>query len=251
MKTKTMTFKSLWLSIIFSMMTLMASAQCEPMGPDECPDPDNNGEICPDTMPLGYLNQVYSEAATILVPEEDTTGIAIHHLTLIDIDNLPTGLSWVSNAPDNEFMAGEYYCILLEGTPEVVDTFYLKIVIDVYIDWLGQPVLITQMVDSTSLSMVIREEAGVNEIGNNIEIVGNYPNPFSGWTNISFTSKGNIMVSFEVYSLMGEKIHEQKMGVRQGDNNILYSGEGLGPGTYFYVLRNDNSFISRPMIRIK
>lgn len=236
-------------SLVFS--ALAVNAQCEPMGPEECPDPENNGEICPDTMPVGYLNQAYAEAATILVPEEDSTGVLIHHLTLRAIDNLPSGLSWVSNAANNEFMAGNYYCVLLEGTPLVADTFYLRIVIDVYIDLLGNPVLITQVVDSTSLSMIIREEYGIDDHDNGITGMENYPNPFREKTSIQFSSKEESSGSIEIYSLHGIKIHEQDIMISRGENSIGFDGAGLPAGTYCYLVKSLHSFSRGIMVKTK
>jgi len=249
-----MKINTLIISVIFPFIFFLCgitsvSAQCEPMGPDLCPDPENNGQICPDTMPLGYLNQSYAEVATILVPEEDSTGIQLHHLTLVAVDNLPPGVSWVSNAPNNEFMAGNYYCILLEGTPSVADTFYLKIVIDIYIDLLGQPVLIMQVVDSTSLSMIIEESGGLGQDHDNIAYVDNHPNPFNSWTNIRFVSKEAVTGKLEIYSLQGAKIYSENITMRHGENDLLFKGEFLPPGTYCYVIRSGTAVVSRLMVK--
>lgn len=224
-----------------------AMAQCEPF---DCPDPENNGEICPDTMPVAFLNQFYSEVATILVPEQDTSGIPLHHLTLVAIDSLPPGITWESNAPDNEFMAGNDYCILLEGTPTVADTFYLRIVLDIYIDFFGQPIFVMQVVDSTSLFMVVVENTGMNERLAGLDIRGNYPNPFSDWTTIRYFAKQPGEVTFEVHTLMGQKVHEQKLTASYGENAFLFNGEELQPGTYLFVLRDGPFTVSKLMVRL-
>ncbi|MEN8224964.1 MAG: T9SS type A sorting domain-containing protein [Bacteroidota bacterium] len=251
MKAKKLFLKILFLNVIVVITATTAFSQCEPMGPDECPDPENNGEICPDTMPPGYLNLIYSEVATILVPEEDTNGILLHHIQLMAIDNLPQGLSWVSNAPNDEFMAGEYYCVLIEGTPGVTDTFYLKIVLDIYIDLMGEPVPAGQVIDSTSLSMIIHEDFGVNDMSGQFEISGNYPNPFTSSTNIYFTAKEYEEIDFEVFSLLGQKVHSGKINTMPGENMIHFSGENLNPGTYFYMIRSENISLSGLMVRTK
>lgn len=235
---------------IFTIMTAMVFGQCEPMGPEECPDPENNGEICPDTLPVGFLNQAYSEVATILVPDTDTTGVALHHLTLASLDNLPTGLSWVSNAPGDEFLAGNYYCILMDGTPTEADTFFLHIVLDVYIDFFGTPLWVMQVTDSTSLSMIIVDNLGLKDGEPRLELTGNYPNPFSGWTTVRFESDRFEEVTFEVYNLLGEKLYDENLMARPGPNTILYDGEKLSQGTYFYVLRSGSASNSRLMVRI-
>lgn len=237
------------LVVLFAFLANTAMTQCIPLGPDECPDPENNGEICPDTMPDGYLNVVYSEEATILVPEEYLPGVFLHHITLAAIDNLPTGISWESNAVNNEFLAGNYYCIVLAGTPTEVDVFHLKIVVDVYIDLNGQAVYYGQIIDSTSLAMIIREDFGVKDPIDYITIDGSFPNPFSDLTSIRFESKQGGKVQFEVYSLLGEKIHMQDVNSRPGENTIIFRGDMLPAGAYCYVLRNNNFSVSRIFIR--
>lgn len=237
--------------LLFSMLFAGAAnvfGQCEPY---ECPDPENNGQICPDSMPIAYKDELYSEVATIVVPLTDTTGVPLHHFTLVAIDSLPPGITWESNAPDNEFMAGNDYCILIEGTPTVADTFYLKIVLDIYINFLGQPVYVTTIVDSTSLFMVVVDNTGIDEEMATIDIEGNYPNPFSDWTSIRFDSKQTGAVTFEVYNLMGKRVHEQRVPARFGENVFLYDGSGLSPGTYMYVIRSGNSTSSKMMVRIR
>jgi hypothetical protein len=200
-------------------------------------------------MPDGYLNIVYSEEATILVPEEFLPGVFVHHLTLTAVDNLPTGLSWESNAANNEFFAGNYYCIVLSGTPTEADVFYLKIVVDVYIDLNGQAVYYGSVTDSTSLSMIIREDFGVKDPGQYITIEGSFPNPFSVQTEIHFYSKQNGIMQFEVYSLLGEKLHVQDVDSHPGKNKIIFKGDMLPAGTYCYVLRNKYTSVSRILIR--
>jgi len=247
MKRKYTVFKSILLLIAFLFTTASIFGQCEPF---ECPDPENNGEICPDTMPVAFLNQLYSEVATIIVPLEDTTGIPLHHLTLVAVDSLPPGIEWESNAPGNEFMAGNDYCILLEGTPTEADTFYLRIVLDIYINFFGQPVYAMTVVDSTSLFLVVVDNTGLDESYASLEIIGNYPNPFSDWTNIRFSARQPGEVTFEVFSLLGEKLHEQQTPAKPGENIILYDGRQLSPGTYFYVIRSGGQSLSRIMVRV-
>jgi hypothetical protein len=237
------------LVVIYSFSVFTATGQCTPMDPEQCPDPENNGQICPEIMPEGYQNQLYSEVATILVPMTDPNGIALHHFTLVAVDNLPTGLAWVSNAPNNEFMAGNYYCILLEGTPETADTFYLKIVVDVFIDVGGQAVFITQITDSTSLSMVVKESNNINENNGNTAITGVHPNPFTDQTNITLLSNEFNEVELEIYSMMGQLVYTEKVFVKAGKNNIPVDMSLPGKGTYCYVFRTSGKILTGLMVK--
>ena len=237
------------LVIIYSIGAFSAGAQCTPMDPEQCPDPENNGQICPEVMPEGYQDQLYSEVATILVPMTDPNGIALHHFTLVAVDNLPTGLAWVSNAPNNEFIAGNYYCILLEGTPEVADTFYLKIVVDVFIDVGGQAVYITQITDSTSLSMVVKESNNIIENGGNIATSGVYPNPFTDQANITFLSHEQEEVQLEIYSMIGQLLYTEKIQAKAGKNIFPVDLDLPGKGTYCYVIRSSGNISTGLMVK--
>ena len=236
--------------IMVVLASLSARSQCTPMGPEDCPDPENNGQVCPDTMPVGYLNQAYQEEATILVPEQYMNA-TIHHLTLIDIGNLPMGIGWESNVLNNEFLAGNYYCMVLEGTPTKADTFYLKIIIDVYLDILGQPVFFARITDSTSLAMIINEDFGVEEGLAEITLEGNFPNPFNNWTTIRFEASRQEAGILEVYSLMGEKLYSEMIMIKNGSNAIPFNGGMLVAGSYFYVIRLKSRIYSGIFIRNK
>jgi len=250
MKNKNFTLSYILPTVVLAFLSVTALAQCTPLGPEECPDPENNGQICPDSLAIGYLNQPYSQVATILAPLEDTSGVALHHLTLISVDNMPPGMAWVSNAPSNEFMAGNYYCILMDGTPTDTGTFFLKIIVDIYIDFMGFPVLAGRVTDSTSLAIVIVDNTGLKEnSGKNLAITGNYPNPFTTWTSIKYLVKETGPVSFGLYSLLGERLHEQEMTAMPGENYFHFYGENLTPGAYYYVLRSLSYSASGMMIR--
>jgi hypothetical protein len=248
MNSKTFTLSYLLTILSVAFLSLNMYSQCTPLSPAECPDPENNGQICPDTLPDAYLNQPYSEVITLLVPLADTTGIPLHHLTLVTVDNLPSGITWISNSPDSVFMAGNYYCILLEGSPTVADTFWLHIVLDVYVNFFGQPVYATTITDSTSVFMTVTDNTGIKE-EENISIAGSYPNPFISWTSTKFFSKETAEVTLQVYNLLGELLEERRMTARPGENYFHYNGETLSPGTYCFVLRTGNSVQSRLMVR--
>lgn len=240
--------KALLVLVISVAINLSGHSQCTPMDPEDCPDPENNGQVCPDTMPVGYLNQAYAEEATILVPEQFMNA-QIHNLTIVDIGNLPPGISWQSNAPENRFLAGNYYCMVLEGTPSAADTFYLKIIIDVYLDIIGQPVFFAQIVDSTSLAMIINEDFGITEDEEQLSVQGSFPNPFSDRTNIRFYVPKGGTATLEVYNALGGMMHAEEVAVHRGENSILYNGSNLPAGMFFFLIRHEGKHRSGTFIR--
>jgi hypothetical protein len=251
--------KKLIIGIIFLLplifFSLDAWPQCDPMTPEQCPDPENNGEVCPDTLAVAYINQFYSQVATIKPPAvyympPDSTEITLHHVKLMEVGNMPPGITWISNAADSVFIAGEYYCVLMEGAPDSAGEFALHIVVDVYILFFGVPVNVATVTDSTSLSLVVVDNTGIN---GNDKLQDNsgqvIPNPFRSETSIIFTAEKAGRFSFEIYSLLGERVYSEQSEVSKGENTIFFDGADLRPGTYFYNIRFDNYQKAGIMIR--
>lgn len=234
------------LSLLFLLLPFLGQSQCDPMTGEQCPDPENNGQVCPDSLVPGYLHQFYSQVATIKPPAvyykpPDSTVVPLHHVKLMEVGNLPPGLSWQSNTTDSNFVAGQYYCVLMEGQPQAIGDYPLKIKVGVYVIILQgwDPVWVGDVVDSTSLMISIYDDSGIpgiNQTG--ISSTQASPNPFRDQTNITFVSDKPGQVSFEVFTLTGEKIFGDAMMSQKGENELIFNGQNLSPGSYLYVIRS-------------
>ena len=254
-----MKLKTFTLTIFFSTFLLIFSpdvlrAQCTPATAEECPDPENNGEICPDTLMTGVLNQSYEQVVSILPPPAvgDSMNIILDHLQLTDVGNLPPGISWVSNQPDNNFPAGEYSCISLSGVPTEAGIYYLRIVVDVWVIIINgyPPINLGQQVDSTSIFLEVIDDSGIPEYANrNFFIRNNQPNPFSGSTLINFYTHEPTSVELTIFSSMGEVVYRQNYLSIRGDNKLKFDGSTLRNGTYFYVLKSSKYKASGMMVK--
>ncbi|MFT4545811.1 MAG: hypothetical protein ACI9UR_000531 [Bacteroidia bacterium] len=79
-------------------------------------------------------------------------------------------------------------------------------------------------------------------------LVNNYPNPFTGITNISFNAPQDMNgLEFNVYSILGTKIHSAKIDAERGVNNIEYNGSHLSSGLYIYTLSDGVNTLTRKM----
>jgi hypothetical protein len=250
MKIKTITPIYILLLLALAFLPFRALPQCTPLTAAECPDPENNGEICPDTLSPGLLNQPFEVVASILPPATDTLGVIINHIKLDSVTNLPPGLSWQSNAANNDFFPGTYYCVLMQGTPTVADTFYLRIYIGVFADVFGFPVYVGQVVDSTSLAIIIIDNTGITDRQDHkFYISENSPNPFSTWTSIRYYSEEPGTVEFQLYTMMGALVDTRQAMASRGENYFHYLGDKLAPGTYFYLLRSNGRQAAGKMIK--
>jgi len=225
------------------------------MTPEECPDPENNGQVCPDSLELAFVNQFYSQVATIKFPAvyympPDSTEINLHHVKLTEVGNLPDGMTWQSNTPDSVFIAGEYYCVLLEGTPDSAGEYPLRITVDVYVLVFNIPIMVATVTDSTSLSILVVDDSGIR--GGKpgpISILQNSPNPFQSETFIKFNADYSETLELEVYSAQGKRIHYQKFAADKGENSIFFNGRMLSPGMYFYLIKSRSYQASGKMIK--
>jgi len=83
-------------------------------------------------------------------------------------------------------------------------------------------------------------------------LYGNYPNPFNPLTTFRFNIPKNDKVSLVIYDLLGRKVTSVFDGEMQaGIKTISYNATSLASGTYIYVVRWKDQYISGKMKLIK
>lgn len=80
------------------------------------------------------------------------------------------------------------------------------------------------------------------------DVQGNYPNPFTGTTEIRFTNANRSDVEFEVRNMVGKQIISRTIKAERGENNISFNAEKFIPGIYFYTINDGKKSITRKMI---
>lgn len=79
-------------------------------------------------------------------------------------------------------------------------------------------------------------------------LVNNYPNPFNGVTNITFNAPYDMQgLEFNVYSILGSRVHTEKFDAERGMNTIKYDGTQLSSGLYIFTLTDGNTTLTRKM----
>lgn len=233
-------------------------AQCTPGDETTCPDPENNGQICPDTLPQAEINELYSQEFTILAPAEyvldsaSGTVINLHHVQLMNLGNLPPGITYVSNSPDSVFNVGTYYCVLMEGTPTEEGDFPLHITVDVYVPGIfgSPPIYVATLTDSTSLAIQVGDPSSITE-RSPVDGLTFSPNPFSREIRFQFSHDDPQELIFEVFDLPGNLVHSEKILPQQGLNRFQYDGRTLNPGAYIFRLRDQFGSVSGRIIKSK
>ena len=244
---KTRLLYTFLLLIGFSINSISYS-QCTPGDENSCPDPENNGEVCPAVLPNGIIGQEYSQEFTIIAPPEydmDGTIIPLHQIKIVDVQNLPSDITWESNTTDSVFMVGTYYCVLLSGLCTETGDFPLKIVVDVYIEVLGNPVYATQITDSTSISLKVTwDPDGIETYRDNRLDIKLWPNPFRDEILFSLPNNNN-SVKVELFSILGNKIINKDFDNEINNDQYRINCSHLPNGTYMLSVTSGSKRVSK------
>lgn len=80
------------------------------------------------------------------------------------------------------------------------------------------------------------------------DVIQNTPNPFSGNTTIKFSTPVACNIDFVVFDMIGKRVHSEKIQAQAKSNSIIFNGEKLASGTYFYSLSNGTKTITKKMV---
>ncbi len=124
--------------------------------------------------------------------------------------------------------------------------------------WLSEVTSIpgVQAIPVTGYSIKVRPSSSAGcvplatiEVNNSsFDIQGNFPNPFSGMTEIRYTSANRKEVSFEIRNMVGKQILNRTIKAERGSNSITVNSDQLVPGIYFYTITDGKKSMTRKMI---
>jgi len=236
--------------IIYTVNPITIYAQCTPGDESTCPDPENNGEVCPAVLPNGIIGTAYNQQFTIITPQEYEYGgnsIPLHHIQIKDVANLPPNISWETNAADSIFMSGTYYCVLLTGTCDETGTFPLKIVVDAYIDI---PIIgitkIPNIVDSTSISMKVTwDPDGIDSYQESTLAINLWPNPFQNDIYFELPENDRSEVDVKIYSILGKMLMSKSFSGNMLSKKYHLDISHLHEGTYLLKVNSGDKQVSK------
>jgi hypothetical protein len=210
------------------------------------------------------INEPYNQSVTFNVPDTfNFQGIPfpISQVSIPasgGIANLPVGLSYSCDPPNCVFVANSLGCVLISGTPAASNTpgnFSLSFSITLVSPSLPFP--ITQQFPGTiapgnEYIIQVRQtgqcSSGTNDLNSSINGLKNVPNPFSQYTTIVVDAKTSDNFQFEVFDLLGQRIHQQMVNLTEGRNEFTFDAGDLVNGTYYYSIGNQEGKSTRMMV---
>jgi hypothetical protein len=204
------------------------------------------------------IDHPYNQSVTVNVPTT-FNGIPITTVSLATtgaISDLPVGLTYACDPPTCIFTAGSLGCIVLYGTPTnaniAPDTFDLGITATVNTPFGGLPVQFPgQLAPGSHYYLALKSSAclvGSYDLGNQFTLLKNAPNPFGDQTVIIAESQVADEFFFEVFDLLGQRVHLQTLRLEVGRNEFTFEAGNLANGSYFYTLSNKNGKAVRQMV---
>jgi len=90
---------------------------------------------------------------------------------------------------------------------------------------------------------------GVKENTTPVLSVNNYPNPFSGVTNVDVNLQKPAVIRVDVYNTVGQSVLPTKtLSLNSGLQTFTLDGSNLKAGLYFYCIRTTEGSVTRKMI---
>lgn len=245
------------LLLSFALMTsfgmLHSFAQCTP--DVTCVPAGKTYGICPDSatgMAQGTVGVPYTQTMSFMVP---ATGAdfgqptaTIVSIDIISVDSLAPGLSYVCSPANCVFPGNSNHCLIITGTPTQVWNHQVTVNAMAHATVFSIPASLPQT-NKQYRSVVVANSAGVETLDlTKFDVEQNAPNPFSGKSEIRFSSVNNTDVEFKVFNLLGSVVYDSKFKAEKGVNSINIEANSFAPGAYIYSVKNGDQTITKRMI---
>lgn len=200
------------------------------------------------------INTAYNQSVSISVPSTITVSGVTVPITSVSIPtsnaiaNLPVGITYTCDPPNCVFNANTLGCILLQGTPTAAnpapDT--LDLGINSIVSTILGPVPIIfpgAVAPNTHYYLILKPMGSCNvssteEAGSLFSQVRAMPNPFTAQTTIEAEALEAGNYRFEVFDLLGKRMHSQQEQLQAGMNQFSFDGTALPKGLYLYTISN-------------
>ncbi len=220
-------------------------------------NPDTHPTI--DTKPA-CKGEFYDMTVTLKIPDTIVfNGISLVLDSVVAkttgaITGMPTSLTYSCNPPNCHYKAKTLGCARIYGNVDTTNTTGQKIIkfaVNAYTPAFPVPIPVTldQLSPNSQFIIVVKEKgqctSGTDDLHEQIASLRNVPNPFNGMTEIQVASRTTGEFQFEVFSLLGQRLHSQSVQIFEGQNAFDFNGSQLAAGTYIYRLSNRDGQVTK------
>jgi hypothetical protein len=252
------------LGVMLSVSAMAQQNPCTPLGTNQ----DSLFGLWPDTtqnLPAADAGVYYETTVQLKTPttagEVPSVPIAISSYTidsiaLIETVGLPTGMSMACSEADCVYEGDTIGCVDLFGTTSDVGVHDLSFKID---GWATVPIIGTVISLSGTpgvgymfidgYKLVVNGSSDMHIVkADEFQLLQNVPNPFTQNTTIRYNLMNTERVSFEVYSLLGNRVYANTYEGVAGTNEIVFNASELSSGIYYYSLSNGSQTLTNKML---
>lgn len=202
--------------------------------------------------------------------------LTINELTIKQITNLPAGLCWSTNKPNNNFSNKESGCIRVVGTTTApIGQYKLRIIVDVNAG--GLPLLNQDAEAIANLRFYVRVGCvggpcpaidsaggvansfiaynftcpfgvGIDEDNTSFTNLSVVPNPFSASALVKFTAANDEPMTVKLSNILGATVMTKSLNVVSGANEFTINRAGYAPGVYLLSLTNGKATQTRRVV---
>ncbi len=210
------------------------------------------------------INEAYNQSVTVFVPDTFVyLGFKVPIQSVsIDltnaIENYPTGMVYSCDPPNCIFQSLSLGCILLHGTPSPSnqpDTFDLGITVKVKTILGEVPLTLPGDINPEYHYYLILKEQGqcqssTRMLDGPFSSLRIMPNPALGPVTIEAIASRGGLFQCEVFDVFGQMQQRQTIALYEGENRFGLDASDLPSGTYFLVLRDENTRTVRRFVRM-
>jgi hypothetical protein len=217
--------------------------------------PKNSADVTPAIVNTAYEQVFYFKIpvdTTISYLGNNIDGI-INTLTLVDVQNVPAGMSYECNVPSCAFPGGGNGCMVISGTPTQTGNFniVLKTRTNVTGYLNGFPITTTDLDQDFPITIVVNADNTVStQSVNNKNKVSVYPNPTTSQARVDISAAKGGSAEISVVNLVGHRVFNTKVENFNGSYTHILNKSTLGSGLFFvYVNINGKETVSKLIIQ--
>ncbi len=228
------------------------------------PDPQfSSAGIYPDSasgLVPAYVGQAYNQNITIITPLDTTVeylgqivNVTIDNIDLTNVSGLPASFSYACDPPSCSFPGGTIKCAELYSTAPLSSEIGLHQIIFETTTYVSNVPFIGTTTQDDVIDYYYLEvsapSATINQFDKNtFELKLAYPNPVMQQAKIQFILGAPLDITFNVYSLLGEKIDSKYITASRGVNTIQLNTMSYSPGIYLFSINNGEKILTQRMI---